>query len=91
MALTPRRRADPSLGWSPPSIHVATVPDPEDEVALVGSRVDHAEVPDPQLEQAGELPGEHLAPEPLGRQDPLEPVHGPNRLGAIELPQVLRD
>jgi hypothetical protein len=28
-----------------------------DDVALVGPPVNHAEVPDPQLEQAGELPG----------------------------------
>lgn len=83
--------AEPSLDWSPPSIHIAPVPDPEDEVAFVGPRVDHAKVPDPQLEQAGELAGECLAPESLGRQDSLEPVYGPSRLGATKVPQVLRD
>ena len=81
----------PSLGWSTPSIDVATMADPEDEVALLGPRVDHAEVPDPHLEQAGELSGERLPSEPLGGQDPLDPAHSPDRVVAIKLPQVLLD
>ena len=64
---------------------------PQDEEALVGPRVNHAEVPDPQLEQASELPRKRLAPAPLGRQDPLESVQGPDCLGTIERPQILRD